>query len=464
MNPIIQAVYSRSLIKIKKFDQLQCLLFLYFFTLHADRLGIRLMGFNIRLNNLIMMGLATLLILRLKPTIFTFSRNATRGLFLLLLSVMLSCFLSPFWNRCCFFGLMYLQTVVGYFLLPYYLITAYDEKKVLKVYFTAFWVTGAYAFLQLFFSFFGLIDPFATDRVFGRFARPNAFTYEASFYALYLAPYVAIINLFFLIDKDRRGPLREKLTKRKIALLQLLFLCSTSTSAYFSYFVFLGTTVFLILFTPIKTIFNEAYKKLLNFGFALILYSGLFCVLFSGIASTYFMKFFYQGFMSHHSFFERWVGIHNAWMAFLDRPWVGWGIGGVGKYLHGLWEEGVTRVMMYDYHPHLKDPQNAFKAFDPMNVFTEILGSLGLLGLMAFFILLFSYAKDAWRALFNPLIDRYHKNMIFAFLISMVISAIVLQFNQGLFRTYVWTHFAIVWAYTNKINSRATKKIYDNID
>lgn len=411
------------------------LLFLYFFTLHADRLSLALGSFNVRLNNCFAFLLCLLFfthcrskLLRLPPPLFV-------ALLMLTLSVTLSFLFSPYKTRCLpFFG-WYGVTIVGYLLLPYLLIHEYDAHKVMRLYIASFLLVGLYAALQLLLSLGGLMDPFVSQVIAERFARPSAFAYEPSYYALYMTPCIVMVNYHFLADRERPFFILGRLTLSKVLFINALYFVSTSTSAFFAFAIFCCALIF----------FSEVRRHLFKY---LLLSTLLFCalaLLSPFLMRTYFLKFFYSGFMSHGSFFERWVGIENAWAAFLSHPYFGVGLGGCPAYFYEMYLSGHSEYTFLFSSQAFADTSTPLKFLEPMNVLTEVLASLGILGLLSLLTLLYLFVMKAREAL---MVDR---SLGGALLLSVLLMLIVLQFNQGMLRTYVWTHFTLAYALVEKI-------------
>ena len=126
----------------------------------------------------------------------------------------------------------------------------------------------------------------------------------------------------------------------------------------------------------------------------------------------------------------------RCWDLFLENPFFGVGLGGVGKELYMQHHFGDAAVLLTN--PTLEQ----LEPFDPMNVTTEILASLGLFGTFAFALLLFRCAKYL----------RPHT----PFFLSTIVMLTALQFNQGLFRPYVWVHLALALGYVHKKSGART--------
>ena len=102
-----------------------------------------------------------------------------------------------------------------------------------KYYILSFFFIGAYAFMQFFFSLFGVDLPFTTQKLI--FARGSAFALEPSFYALYAIPFVAYLNAKAFFSPTMK--------KWPVFIANLFLLISTTTTAFVSYFV-----LFFVLF------------------------------------------------------------------------------------------------------------------------------------------------------------------------------------------------------------------------
>ena len=153
------------------------------------------------------------------------------------------------------------------------------------------------------------------------------------------------------------------------------------------------------------------------------------------------MCIFYFGLLTHGSFGARWQGILISIQTFLNHPILGVGLGGVGpQRFHDL--------STYD---NKIETLQEFEAFDPTNCFTEVLASLGLVGLIAFVYLGVVFYRAFQDVIKDPTIDVGAKKMATALFLSLVVMIVALQMNQGLFRPYVWIHAAVVYGYYQRI-------------
>ncbi|MFD1383500.1 O-antigen ligase family protein, partial [Rhodanobacter aciditrophus] len=282
----------------------------------------------------------------------------------------------------------------------------------------SFFAVGAYACIQLILSFFGINDPFANQKL-SFMVRPNAFAYEPSFYALFMVPMVFYFNNLYLIYKARGVGFR-------VLLLNIFYLASTSTGTVFAYIIYLMMSI-------------SKIQRLLPYIVLVLLLIILSYPFFSDIYDTFFFKFFRWDFYNHWSFRERWGQIVNSYFVFKDNPIFGVGLGGVGMYIFERYSQGQ------DYYLRASETLLTFKSFDPMNVTTEILASQGVFGVVCYLIfLLFLFGKVKYaikRAQLNE-----EKAMLKSLLVATVLMLVVLQFNQGVFRTYIWVQMAVLYS------------------
>lgn len=415
-------------------DVISVLSFLYFATLHADQLGFVVAGHTIRFNNILALILVLLLALRCKKDLFHIDSRLAFSLLLITCSLVLSLIFSPYKERALLFVGWYGLTLLCYVLLPYFLIKMLDARKLLTLYCASFVIVGLYAFLQVIFSCFHIADPFANQRIAEGIVRPNAFAYEPSFYALYMTPFIVLCNLHYILCPNTAFFYPKRLNFFKTCSINILYLISFSTSAFFTYLIFLP----LVLLLPQ---FKKFRKRIVYFalGFSVLF---LACMaLLPSLMQTFFMKFFFFGFMGHHSFYFRWSGIVNAWTLFCEHPFFGVGLGAIPAYLYDAYLVGNEKYIFFEQH--LKEMTlHPFKYFEPTNVFSEVLASLGLFGMLAFGNFFWAFFSKAKKWASEPHVSH--------FLVSSVVMLVVLQFNQGVLRTYIWTHLAICFALFEK--------------
>lgn len=426
----LQAIPNFSIaLERKQINLFYSLIFLYFLTLSADVLHLEVSLFKIKINNIFSALLLLFYIFSRRGLIL--SREILNPFLCILISLILSASLSIYPMRCFGYVGVYIFEFCAYFLLPFTFLFHFNREKILRCYFLSFIIMGSYAFCQLLFSMIGIYTPLLRQVIEeGGWARPHGLSYEPSFYALYMTAFVMFYNAHYFFSKNKKKIL-------KLIFINWLLLLSTSTSGFFAY----GFFFFLIfIFRPFVVDFK---KKIFVFCSALTCFIAVIFT-FAPKMIFFFFKFFTSSFFTHHSFAERWKGIEGAWDVFCDCPFFGVGIGGIGPYLFykndvGMMPEGSLGLNLQEV-----------EIYDPKNVATEILGGLGLFGLVAFFWFISVLYKRFKAVFFFPERER---NIALSLFISLFVMILLLQFNSGLFRCYVWVHTAITLGYSASLSS-----------
>jgi len=323
---------------------------------------------------------------------------------------------------------------ICYFLLPYNLFLLWEKERILKIYWASFVTIGIYAVLQVVFSMQGIILPFVTQYA-KILARGQGWNYEPSYYALYMTSFVMFYNAKVLFNLNR------KINWAAFIFVNGLLIFSTSTGIVFSYPIF--ALLFCVAgYLALTRDFVEKVRTraLQMLGFFLAFMTAIW-VLFPQEFIITFYKFFHLGITKHWSVVDRWKGVMNAFRIFLKNPFFGVGIGGVGPYLYRELENETVATTLSE-----------MEKYDPTNVFSEILASLGLVGLMAFGFLFYKYWKVFKVVMQKSLsLTIEERRTAIALMLSLICTIIVLQFNQGLFRSYIWVHAAITLSYMHSL-------------
>jgi O-antigen ligase len=407
------------------------LIFLYFLFLSCDVLNLDLVFFKIKLTN----GLALL-----TGAIFIASHRYYP---------LLRSFILPF--TCCLaafvfstvgsvsvgfslgFVLFFVFNYLFYFSLPAALQAFYGFSLTWRIYELSFIAIGCYAMAQVVASLFG-IELWNVSQRYGILARGTAFAYEPSYYALYMTPYVFYrAALYVLTPKGDPNRHRQRL------IPHLFLLISTSTGCLFSYLFFCAGLLWMhvrrVVRLPIWRIFG---RVAVGVGSALSCAS----VVYPEVVWRGFLKFFYIGLVSHHSFIERWRLIESYWILFVEHPLLGIGYGAGGVELFSR-KQG--------YFPSVDD-MGEVALLGPSNVILEILGGLGLAGATAFGFLLWRINrsfKRAVQATQHLPIERAH---VLAMGLSLFVTFCTLQFNQSIMRCYLWVHLGMCVAYIESVS------------
>ncbi len=422
------------------------LLFLYFFTLSGDLLHIEVGIFRLKVNHFIALFSVFYFSLTRK---WCFEKVVFFSCLTLLLSFFLSAFQSVHWLRSFTYAGILFFNLVAYFWFSFSLMMSRSNESYLQIYFWSFKCLGIYGVLQFLLYLFGIKDFCVTQTVADHFARAQGFSYEPSYYALYMTPFVFFYNAKVLLE----GAMWNAKNLSKIIGVNLLLLVSTSTGGFFSYFCFWLVMFFCGFFPSIKKNAPQMVRRLNQWGLS-------FCLLFVSVFLLApklfldsFFKFFMGGFFAHGSFRVRWNGLVEAWNLFLEHPWFGVGVGGVGPYFfQQTYLDGVGDVSG-------ESLQN-LEMFDPMNAFTELLASLGIFGLLCFGLFSYFYLRRFFLVLRGDRYSLEEKKMVFSFLISIIVMVISSQFNQGLLRTYIWAHLGISLGYVEQIIFRKREMLY----
>lgn len=406
---MIKTIPLRSLFVLPRVvDLFTPLLFLYFVTLHADRLNFQLGG-SVRFNNLLAMALLIILTLRLRKEFFRIEKWIALWLGVLVASILLSMLLSPHFKRCFLHMIWFVWTILSYLWLPYQCMAKLDPKKVLQLYLSSFLVVGIYAICQLFTGPLG--DPFVTQWIPPGMGRPNAMNYEPSYYVLYMCPFVILQTVLYL---GKEGSVSGK----RLFLIYVLYLCSASASALFSFFVFF-----------IMVLFFQRYRlPALKLAFKLSLAMVPVFLIGGSLALNYFLK--NMAFREHNSVDERWSGMEDCLKLFKQRPFVGFGLGGVPP-------ERVKQKLYYIRQQQIGSC--TLKEAECNNLGSEILASLGLIGAAAFALMIGLYGRHYFLKRRGTWDD--------GFFIATMVMIVTWQINQTLMRPYCWTFFAIALAY-----------------
>lgn len=408
------------------------LLFFYFLTLSMDLIKIELFQFSLKVCHVSGIGLSIFALCYWRS--FFINKRLFCCFLWVLSSALISSFFSMYIERSLTYCFIFLFSFIVYFITPLSMIYFGDREKILKLYTRAFLCIGVYAAMQFFFSLAGIILPFTTQQVV--YIRASGFALEPSFYALYAIPIVTYLNAKMLLDYQT-----EKKRWISVFLANLFLVVSTSTTALLSYFVFFFLLLFFSFYSPFAPFFKQIRKLCLK-GFCLlvtlIVGAGL---IFPEMFKKTLFKFFAKEALSQDSFNDRWFGIVNAVRIFQENPFFGVGLGGVGPrvYQERLYEGQGGAINEYD--------RLAIEHFEPSNVATEVLSSLGIYGFLGFLALLYVIWIYFRRALAQPNLEPRQRTQALALLISGIVMIICLQVNQGLFRSYIWVHTSLAIGY-----------------
>lgn len=324
---------------------------------------------------------------------------------------------------------------VCFFLVPINLIHLFGKEKILRLYFASFVCVGLHAILQPVLSFFGILEPFATQTIgTSNFVRGQSWLYEPSYYALFATPFVFFLNTRFMLSG--RPPLFYLLCAN------LFLLVSTSTGGFFSYCIYFFLCLGLS-FTPlVKRHFPILRKKTAYFLLSFLLCMGTLFLFLKHLFLHTFFKFFYFGLLMHWSFAERYEKIVECWEIFRSAPLFGIGLRNIEYHLYtrAHFEEVVPLNEGFEW-------RELFQNYTASNTLMELLASLGIFGLSGFLMLIIVIIRLFCATLKDARVALEEKKVLFSLLLSILVMLICLQFNQELFRNYVWAHMGISIGY-----------------
>lgn len=401
--------------------------FLYFYTLHADLLQLRIAGFAIRLNNLIGIALFVAMALRYHRDFFFMKKEVALPLILMTFCVILSFILSPYKKRCSVFLGFYGMTLLIYFWLPYQMLLKFGAAKVLKSYLSSFVFVGLTALPQL----VGFVSSHFRDR-------PRAFTYEPSYLALYMTPFIVMATIHYICSRDKDFYITKKINRFSFLLYHVMFVISFSSSAFVSYLL-LAALLLAFLFVRQFHLYRANIGKFLFLMVASI--GVLFAILPKYIPLILLKVVNFKYLLYHHSFQERLIANRATWAAFTDASFTGVGLGGFPSYRFSQWLAKDPRCMHYLSYDNIMADPNPIRLFESSNVFLEMLATFGVGGICVMICFMCSFFYLAKRSAKTEYI--WTLNFVF----STAIMMLVLQINQGLLRTYVWVHVALAFAY-----------------
>ena len=424
------------------------LVFIYFLLLSGDRLEIDFTVFSIKLPRLF----GVILFLSLFAS--NRFRLINKSCFYCFVWIFASFLLSSCLSRAFLAGIggcgAGLIAYVCFFLVPMNLMRLFGKERILCLYFASFVCIGLHAVFQSVLSCFGILEPFATQTI-GTLSlvRGQSWLYEPSYYALFATPFVFFLNTRFLLSKRPRI--------FYLFCANLFLLVSTSTGGFFAYFIFCLICLGLSFTAFVKHTFPMLRKRVGAFLLSFILCMGVLSLFLKYLFLHTFFKFFYFGWILHWSFADRYEKIVECWKIFCSSPLLGIGLRNIEHHLytHAHFEEAVQLNAAFEW-------KELFHTYTATNVLMELLASLGLVGLSGFILLAIVIIRLFSSTLKEKDVPLEEKRVLFSLLLSIIVMMICLQFNQELFRNYVWAHMGISVGYLLQVRSALHKKLSPN--
>jgi len=417
------------------------LVFLYFLVLSGDRLEVQVGAYSIKIARVVSVGLFFAMLVSNR---FRMIEKTLFYCFLWILSAFLisSCFSGAFLASIggCGAGLI---AYVCFFLVPLNLMRLFDKDKLLRVYFLSFVCIGVHALMQCLLSFFGIIESFASQTIGAtQVVRGQSWLFEPSYYALFATPFAFFLNTRRLL-KSTQGP-------NLITVLgaNFLLLVSTSTGAFFCYFIFFFLCLCFSCCSLVKRHFPGFVRRVCRFAAAFLVCMGALGICFKHLFLHTFLKFFYIGLFLHWSFNERYDKIVECWNIFCSAPFFGIGLRSIEHHLYLSSHFNTEILLNADFQW-----KELFAGYTATNVLMELLASLGLFGFSAFVVLGIVIVRLFCGTIRDARVALEDKKTLFSLFLSVLMMLICLQFNQELFRNYVWAHMGISVGYLLKVRA-----------
>lgn len=406
------------------------LLFVYFFTSSADLFHLNFIGFKVKLTQLIAVGFLGLFLV--VSQIIRIPRDFFAFLLAILGAMMASLFNSPYLMVSIGFLMFFVFNYLFYFLGAYNLFRFFRPEWIFRIYGWSFYAMGIYTFCQILLFIGGMRLPGA-QQIMASIVRGQGLSYEPSYYALYMTSFA----IFCTAKRLFLGK------SQKIFWPNFFLLISTSTGCFFSYLFFL---LFIVVFRYLNLLSGTHFSLKKWIVKALGVFGAIFSFLWvfnKNLLITGFLKFFYQGGMRHFSLIDRWQGCVKYWEIFLQHPILGVSFGG-GPYHLAVEKHGSS--------VDLADPM-ILSVYGPMNVMTEVLASVGLLGCGCFccffYLLIRSFSKGL-----KVVVDEEERAILIALALSICVMFATLQFNQSIMRPYLWIHVGIFCGYIQHLREK----------
>jgi hypothetical protein len=409
-----------------------CLLFLYFFVVSAEMLNIKIALFKFKLNALV--GIVTFGLFFLHIRLLRLDRDFLAVALGCLGSMLISALFGYHLIACLGFVFFFVFNYFVFFVFPVNLFRVYDAKRILNIYFFSFIPVGLYATAQVIFSFVGIRLPFVTQVIL-TISRGQGFSYEPSYYALYMTPFSIFYTAKFLLQEKRERNLKHLLGAN------VLLLVSTSAGCLFSYVALFFCLASLKVIKLIRkiSVFELLWKSMIAMT---IMLSTLWYIK-PSVVTAGFLKLFSFGILKHATFECRWQLIQECWEIFWDHPFLGTGLGGMAKYYiqkHGLLIS--------------QDDPDILNFGIASNVSMEVLASLGILGILAFCGFFFTLWKNSRNTLRIPDLTSEERINVLSLIISLCVMFFTLQFSQSIMRAYTWLHVGVCVGYFKYLQSK----------
>ncbi len=280
---------------------------------------------------------------------------------------------------------------------------------------------------------FGYFPPLAYSDGYG-FPRINGFSYEPSYYALYLVPgAIFFLTRFAFLG---RSAWRSALASVALALLSML---STSRSGWLGLAV--GVIALGIIVAKTKG-FDYVKSLALPLAGVIILFSTFLLAIPSTRERVVRLSSMAFNPLEKTSSQPRLKGMQQAWQMFSDHPWLGVGFGNYGAYV-------LAHPELQFPSPVSSDPQQAHELVTS-NLYLELAAESGILGLSAALLMIAVLVLPLLRSKTNRFVNLLPDDLLEweatrwgLLLASMVVFGVLFQFSQTLWRLDIWSFLAL---------------------
>ena len=270
----------------------------------------------------------------------------------------------------------------------------------------------------------------------GTLPRINGFSYEPSYFAGYLLIGFVLVSSL----KQARSTL---LSSRALLGIYCLTAVAIVISSSRLGIVFLLAEVLLAALRPWLSFFSDIRRlrivrskvrtlipSLVSVAFVLTLWGGTVIVLQDNpVLLLMFLNGTGVSDTPAHSVIQRENSLEETVAVFVQHPLIGRSLGGISSAIAK--NEGETIHSFEDA-----------KTIEGMSVFAEVLAASGAIGFIPFLcFLVATIRKPLTLARIAP---PFYSSLLRGLVRSLVFAWAILQFNQNVLRTYLWTHLAIL--------------------
>ncbi|GEM_PF-2477678 len=308
-----------------------------------------------------------------------------------------------------------------------------ELTALMRWYVLSFLGPALFGLLQFMAPVFGIPVPLTRQWwIPGVFARINGFSYEPSYFAMYLAT-GWVMSAYLL-----RHPVRW-ISRR---LLKFCFLVEGAalmlSGARTAWLLFGVWFLQFPLRLAAKLLTGRVHVRSLRItlgGLTIAVLGALLVVRLIGVdnIAIVFRGTGLLGQDASWSFAQRANMLMDTFQAFWNSPLIGRSLGGVN----------VAVAELHGYKPETFE--EASKLFTGLGAFLEVLAASGAVGVIPFLIYWSLLMWKPWVA--RTILPPNERSTMLALVVSLAMATVILQVNQNVLRPYLWFHVAILSAY-----------------